>query len=104
MKHFMIKYRFANGSKDAWHARVAEFMAALDSDPELQGRISYLCMKERDGENYYHLADAADAEAIATLQSREFFKSYTEATREVAGGDVTVMPMERIGRTAFQGP
>ena len=78
MKYFLIKYRFQNGSQDAWHRDIAEFIAALDRDPALQGKISYRCMKGRDGSDYYHLAAAADEQAIKALQAREFFSRYTE--------------------------
>ena len=40
--------------------RLADFIAAIDSDPALQGKITYRCMKNRDGSDYYHLATAAD--------------------------------------------
>ena len=48
MKYSLIKYRFQNGSEEAWHSDIAEFIAALDGDPALQGKISYRCMKSRE--------------------------------------------------------
>lgn len=101
MKHFMIKYQFANGTPEEWHREVSRFIAALDGDPDLKGRISYRVMKNRDDASYFHLAAAADEAAVNTLQSRDFFKHYTEKTRQVAaGGSVTVTPIEVIGQTA----
>jgi hypothetical protein len=100
MKHFMIKYQFANGTPEEWHREVSRFIAALDNDAELKGRIIYRCMKNRDDANYFHLASAVDDAAIKALQQRDFFKSYTERTRQVAGGDVTVTPIELIAETA----
>src|SRR5271167_1293647 len=100
MKHFMIKYRFANGTPEQWHLEISRFIAALDSDPELKGRISYRVMKNRDDSSYFHLAAAADEAAVKALQSRDFFKAYTEKTRQVAGGEVTVTPIELIAETA----
>jgi hypothetical protein len=99
MKHFMIKYQFANGTSEEWHQEVARFIAALNSDPELKGRIRYRVMKNRDDASYFHLAAAADEQAVKTLQSRDFFKHYTERTRQVAGGEVTVTPIEVIAET-----
>lgn len=100
MKSFMIKYQFANGTTEDWHHEVARFIAAIDGDPELKGRIGYRVMKNRDDASYFHLASAADGTAIKTLQSREFFRAYQAKTREVAaGGDVTVTPIEVIGET-----
>jgi hypothetical protein len=100
MKHFMIKYQFANGTSEQWHQEVSRFIAALDGDPELRGRISYRVMKNRDDAGYFHLAAAADEAAVKALQSRDFFKHYQEKTRQVAGGEVTVTPIELIAETA----
>jgi hypothetical protein len=99
MKHFMIKYQFANGTPEAWHQEVARFIASLNSDPELKGKIRYRVMKNRDDASYFHLAAAADEQAVKTLQSRDFFMHYTERTRQVAGGEVTVTPIELIAET-----
>jgi hypothetical protein len=100
MKHFMIKYQFANGTTEEWHGEIARFISALDSDPELRGRITYRCLKNRDDSSYFHLATAAAEAAVKTLQGRDFFKHYTEKTRQVAGGDVVVTPIELIAETA----
>lgn len=99
MKHFVIKYQFKNGAADDWHREIASFIAALNGDPELKGKISYRCMKNRDDSSYFHLATAVDENAVKTLQSRDFFKTYAEKTRHVAGGDVTVTPIELIAAT-----
>ena len=99
MKHFMIEYQFANGSTEDWHAEIARFIQALDNDPELRGRITYRVMKKRESGSYYHLAAAADDQAVKALQQRDFFKSYTEKTRSVAGGEVVVTPLEIIAET-----
>jgi hypothetical protein len=96
----MIKSQFANGTTEEWHREIGRFIAALDNDAELKGKIIYRCMKNRDDSSYYHLASAADEQAIKTLQARDFFKHYTEKTRQVAGGDVVVTPMELIAETA----
>ena len=100
MKHFMIKYQFTNGTTEEWHREIGRFIAALDNDPELRGKIIYRCMKNRDDSSYFHLASAADDVAVKTLQSRDFFRHYTEKTRQAAGGDVVVAPMELIAETA----
>ena len=100
MKHFMIKYQFANGTTEEWHREIGKFIAAIDNDSELRGRIIYRCLKNRDDASYWHLASAADDSAVKTLQQRDFFKHYTEKTRQVAGGEVTVTPIELIAETS----
>jgi hypothetical protein len=99
MKQFLIKYRLTNGTQEQWHQDIAGFIAGLEADPALKGKISYRCMKSRDGVDYYHLASAVDDQAIKALQEREFFKRYTEQTKLVAGGEVEVLPLEVIAET-----
>ena len=103
MKHFMIRYQLARGVTEDWHREIGRFIAALNDDPELKGKITYRCMKTRDDSGYYHLATAADERAVKTLQERDFFKQYTQKTRQVAGGDVVVTPIELIAETAAPG-
>src|SRR5262245_63762390 len=102
MKHFMIKYQFKSGTKEEWHRDIAAFITALDTDPALKGRISYRCMKGREGVDYYHLASAVDDQAIKALQERDFFKRYTERTKLIAGGEVEVLPLDIIAETAHK--
>jgi hypothetical protein len=99
MKSFLIRYRLQNASPEAWHKDVAEFIGALDSDPALQGKISYRCMKVRDSADYLHIATAADDDAVKALQRSAFFSSYTDKTRKVAGGEVDVQPLEIVAET-----
>lgn len=99
MKQFMIRYQFKNGTKEDWHQEIARFISNIDGDPALKGKITYRCMKEKEGANYFHLATAADDLAIKALQGNDWFRHYTEKTREVAGGEVTVTPLEVIAET-----
>ena len=100
MKQFLIKYRLVNGTKEEWHMTVAEFISALDNDPELKDKISYRCMTT--GEDYYHLAAPVDETAVKTLQQRDYFKRYTEKTKATGGGEVVVSPLEIIAETAHR--
>lgn len=102
MKYFLIKYSFKNGSPEEWHREMARFVSALDHDPALKGRISYRCMKAKDGPDYYHLAAAADDQAVKALQASAFFSHYTEETKRVAGGAVEVLPLEIIAETSYR--
>jgi hypothetical protein len=99
MKHFMIKYQFKDGTTEAWHQEIRRFISAIDGDSELKGRIAYRCIKNRDDGGYFHIASVADDAAQKTLRSRDFFKHYSEMTRKVAGGEVTVTPIEMIDQT-----
>ena len=100
MKQTLIKYKLTNATADEWHRDIAKFIAALDTDPAINGRISYRVMKSREGNDYYHLATHVDNDAVKALQQSAFFKPYQERTRQVAGGDVSVSPLELIAEVA----
>ncbi len=69
----------------------------------MTGKIAYRCMKNRKGSDYYHIAAAADDQAIQALQSQEFFRRYNEQTRlAAAGGDVEVLPLETVAETSYR--
>ena len=102
MKHFLIKYTFKEGTREAWHAEIARFIAALENDPNLSARIAYRCMKVRDSDEYYHLASVLDDRAPADLGEADFFKHYTEASDTASGGTLDVLPLEIIAETALR--
>ena len=102
MKHFLIKYRLRHGSAEDWHRQIAEFVSALDTDPDLKGRITYRVLKPVGGDEYYHLATAMDDEAVAILQAKDVFKRHNERTRLAAGEDVRGVPLEIIVETQHQ--
>jgi hypothetical protein len=103
MKYFMIKYRRSSGTEADWHRHIADFIAQLDSDPAVKGKISYRCLKRREGPDYFHIAGAVDDQAIKALQQSAFFPRYNEETRKVAAREVEVIPLETIAETAFRG-
>lgn len=102
MKHFLIKYHFKNRSADEWHQEIARFIAALDNDPVLSGKISYRCMKVKESADYYHVAAAVDEQAVKALGRQDFFSHYTERCESVSGGTVEVLPLEIVAETQFK--
>lgn len=101
VKQFLITYRLKDGMEQQRQADIATFIAAIDGDPELRGRVSYSCMKKRGGNEYYHIATVADDTAREALQSRDFFARYTESTDAAAIGEVDVLPLEIIAETSM---
>jgi hypothetical protein len=102
MNHFLITYRFANGSRDEWHREIEQFIAALETDPVLGGKISYRSLKSKEGSAYYHLAAAEDDAAAKALGETAFFARYTERSDAVSGGTVEVVPLELVAQTQFR--
>ena len=100
MKQFLIKYRHTEGTTADWHREIGKFIAAIDADPALTGKVGYRCMKARDGADYFHIATVHDDAGRVALQDRPFFKHYTEQTRRISGGTVEVTPLETVAQTA----
>jgi hypothetical protein len=101
VKHFLIKYRLTTGSEEDWRKEVAQFIAALENDPALKGKMSYRAMKNAQGTDYYHLA-AVEDEAVSILQGRDFFKQYTDKAELAGGGEVDVVPLSIVAETAHR--
>jgi hypothetical protein len=104
VKQFLITYRVKDGLEDRRRQEIATFIAAIDADSELRGRVSYLCMKRGNGPEYYHIATVTDDAAVGLLQSRAFFSRYTEETELAADGEVEVSPLEVIAQTSAAAP
>jgi hypothetical protein len=101
MKQFLIRYRRTEGSAEDWHREIGRFIAAIDSDPALKGKIGYRCLRARDGDDYFHIATVRDEAGQAALQGRDFFKHYTTMTRRISGGAVDVTPIETVAETVM---
>lgn len=99
MKHFLITYRLKDGLEDRRHRDIRTFIAAIDGDAELRGKVSYLSMKRGGGSDYLHVAAAYDEAAVKLLQSRDFFQRYTAQTDDAAEGEVEVTPLEILDQT-----
>ena len=103
MKYFLIRYQFTDGASEQWSDEIKRFIAAVESDPDLNGQISYRCMKATNAsESYFHLAATASDEAAKALQSRDFFQRYTQELRRVSGGSLEVLPLTIVAETAFR--
>jgi hypothetical protein len=100
MKQFLIRYRQTEGSTEDWHREIGKFIAAIDDDPALRGKIGYRCLKARDGADYFHIATVHEESGRLALQERPFFRHYTELTRRISGGTVEVLPVETVAQTA----
>jgi hypothetical protein len=98
--HHQVHLRPRRGCAADWHRHIAEFIAALDADPELRGKIRYRVTKSRESDDYFHAVEAADDAVVKALGTRDFFKRYTEETRRVAAGTLSVQGVDTIAETS----
>jgi hypothetical protein len=99
MKHILIAYTFVQGSEENWQQEVKRFVTALETDADLNDKISYTALKNGKGSDYYHLAIVQDDEAAKLLNQKDFFKHYTEQNELISQGTLTVTPLELIAAT-----
>ena len=78
MDYFLIRYRVRPNKAAEQAAAVREFVAAIAADAEAQ--IGYTVYRA-DETAFVHLAEVADAETLARLQSRPYFKAFAEGMR-----------------------
>jgi hypothetical protein len=101
MKHFLIRYHFTGDSEAEWQAAIARFIADLEGDAELGGKIAYRAMRSADGD-YFHLASPVDEAAVKALGERPFFERYTALTERAGGGEVSVVPLDVVAETQLR--
>lgn len=85
MRSITIRYRY-DGPEDPWRETIAAFIAALDSDPEVTGRFTYQVAVADDGVGRIHWGRWDTKETLATMQSRDYFKTFAAKVKEFAGG------------------
>jgi hypothetical protein len=100
---FLIKYRFSNGSQEDWHREIKRFIAAIEDDPALNGRISYRYMKANNGAgDCYHLAGADDDEAAKALQEASSSSAAPANRNGSRAGRLKCVVLAMIAETAFR--
>jgi hypothetical protein len=103
MPQSIITYTFTTGARDDWHRQIAALVAAMNTDPDLKGRIAYRVLKERNGDRYWHIASAVDDAALKALQDKDYFRRYQAANRRIGGNSHQVVGTETIAETDFRG-
>ena len=84
MQGIIVRYRYS-GDEPAWQAVVDDFVGAVSSDPEVRGRFRYTVTVAADGETRTHVGRWDSDETLKTVQSRPYFKAFSEAVQRFAG-------------------
>ncbi len=94
-----ILYEYS-GDEAVWQKTIADFIAAIDTDAEVAGRLHYRVNKAREGNRRVHWGWWDKPETVAKMQSRDYFKTFSAKLREMAGDTLTTIPVTRHGETA----
>jgi hypothetical protein len=84
MRTITIRYKFS-GPEDQWRVVVGDYIAALDGDPDVAGKFTYQVATADDRETRTHWGRWDSQETLKTMQSRDYFKTFTSRLRELVG-------------------
>ena len=98
MDGIVIRYAF-DGDEDAWQRAVDGFLAAIATDPEVQGRFHYVVTVGTDGVSRTHIGRWDAEETLKTLQGRDYFSTFSEAIKGFAGDTLQATRCHVYGET-----
>ena len=87
MDGISIRYSYS-GDEAAWGSAIDTFVDAVDADPDIGGKFSYAVSVAGDGVTRAHVGRWDSDATLKTLQSRDYFKSFSKAIQEFAGGSL----------------
>ncbi len=87
MDGISIRYKYG-GDEAAWRAAVDTFIEAVNSDPDIGNKFSYAVSVAGDGETRSHVGRWDSESTLKTLQSRDYFKLFSKAIQDFAGGSL----------------
>jgi hypothetical protein len=94
----LIQYRYS-GDEAAWKAATGAFIGAIDRDPEVRGRFSYSVNVLGDGEGRVHVGRWDSEATLKTLQSRDYFKTFSANVEKFANGTLKATRFANAGET-----
>jgi len=86
MKQFLIKYQLKVGTEEQRRDEMVAFIAAMNGDPAVKGRISYRCMKVPGKPDYWHIVTAEDDASIVAMGGSGIESQPTRATEAAVRG------------------
>ena len=99
MHGITIIYEFS-GDEARWESAVADFVAAVNNDAAVRGKFNYTVHKVKEGNRRIHWGAWDVPETVKTLQSRDYFKTFAAALKEMAGDTLVTVPVARHTATS----
>ena len=98
MRTITIWYKY-HGPEENWRKVVGDFIAAIDGDPEIAGKLTYQVTIADDGETRIHWGRWDSQETLRVMQSRDYFKAFAQRVKEFAGGQPNSMSSDVVLKT-----
>ncbi len=92
MQGIVIRYSYSGEEAD-WRQLIDTFVSAIEADGDLAGKFHYLVSVGKDGVSRTHVGQWDEQATVETLQSRDFFKTFAGALKEMAGDTLQTAPM-----------
>ncbi len=87
MDGISIRYAYS-GDEAAWRSAVDDFVEAVNADADIVGKFSYAVSVAGDGVTRSHVGRWDSESTLKTLQSRDYFKSFSKAIQDFAAGSL----------------
>lgn len=96
MHGITIFYEFS-GDEAQWRRTVGEFIDAVNADEEIRGKFHYRVHSAKEGGRKVHWGWWDKPETVQKMQSRDYFRTFSTALKQLAGDGLTAIPvaMER---------
>ena len=98
MDGISIRYRYS-GDEAAWRAAVDTFIDEINADPDVAGKFSYAVSVAGDGETRSHTGRWDEESTLKTLQSRNYFKTFAQTLKEMAGDSLDAVQISLYRET-----
>jgi hypothetical protein len=98
MDGIIIRYSY-DGDEADWQRVIDAFLAAIATDPDVQGRFRYVVTVGTDGVTRTHIGRWDSEETLKTLQARDYFGTFSQAIKGFAGDTLQATRMRVYGET-----
>ncbi|MCP4384234.1 MAG: hypothetical protein GY798_22965 [Hyphomicrobiales bacterium] len=98
MEGIIVRYRY-DGDDAPWRSTINRFIDAINADEAVKGRFRYSVTIAKDGVGRTHIGRWDSDETLKTVQSRDYFKQFSEAVQEFAGDTLEPGRMEVVAST-----
>lgn len=99
MDGILIQYQF-NGNEQIWQKTVNTFIARISEDADLAGKFHYSVFKTSEPAKRVHVGRWDSDQTLSTLREKEFFKTFTEQMKELAGDSLISVRLQPELETA----
>ncbi len=96
LNHGIVIIYDYDGDEDEWRAACETFVAAINTDQRLRGRLTYQVNRAAEGPRRVHIGRWDGPETVAHLQQQDFFKTFAGAIGRFSGGGPDATRIDKV--------